>query len=71
MSFLNERQRRTLEKICDTFVPKLIPEEGDEHTLFDFCASMHDVSANIERTESFTIMGLAHFIAQNVKSHFA
>ncbi|MCH7729540.1 MAG: gluconate 2-dehydrogenase subunit 3 family protein, partial [Planctomycetes bacterium] len=49
MSFLNERQRRTLEKICDTFVPKLIPEEGDEHTLFDFCASMHDVPANVER----------------------
>ena len=50
MPFLNEQERQTLRQICDTFVPKLVEQDGMDQRLADFCARDVEVAHQIEAT---------------------
>jgi choline dehydrogenase-like flavoprotein len=48
MSFLNVRQKETLKLICDTFVPTLQCETGEDERVFRYCASELGVPGQVE-----------------------
>lgn len=48
MPFLNARQQHTLSRVCDTFIPALEPEEGEDGRLFGIRASDLNLGVLVE-----------------------
>ncbi|PJF21955.1 MAG: hypothetical protein CUN56_08470 [Phototrophicales bacterium] len=48
MSFLSVAEKETLSIICDTLIPRLEPENGDDPNLFQLCASDLDLVTHFE-----------------------
>jgi len=48
MAFLTAKERDTLYILCNTLIPSLEPEDGDDETLFQLAASDLNVSEEFE-----------------------
>ncbi|GAB4522884.1 MAG: GMC family oxidoreductase [Anaerolineae bacterium] len=47
-TFLSSTERQTLHLVCETLIPTLTPEQGDDPTLFSLSAAQMNIPAHVE-----------------------